>query len=449
VTDGDSRFDLTVGGKSWFFYPIERLGGVCGHRDTSRGWMSRHGLRPGKILWEVQEAYQPGVVREKLTRGPLEYAALWQVAQRMTDRPVKFGAICAPALASMLWNEYYDDDKAMVFELCEIMNAERPMMTRRHFLSASAACLGCVSAGIAQAQTYPTRPITMIVPIGAGSISDVAGRIVVERMRVSLGQPIIIENVSGADGTIGTGRAARARPDGYTIDLGTTSHVLNAAFYSLPYDVLNDFTPIAPLVTNPVVLFARRTMPAMNLNELITWLKANPNKASAGITTVGFRLLNVFFQNETGTQFTLVPYRGTPAVMQDLLAGQIDLWFGSTDQLPLIRASSIKAYAVTSDTRSTFAPDIPTFAEMGLPALSYSVWVGIFAPKGTPKNIIDKLNAAAVDALADPAVRQRLADLGSEVFPREQQTAEALAAIVKAGAEKWWPIIKASGIKAE
>ena len=124
VTDGDSRFDLTVGGKSWFFYPIERLGGVRAHRDTSRGWMSRHGLRPGKILWEVQEAYQPGVVREKLTRGPLEYAALWQVAQRMTDRPVKFGTICAPALASMLWNEFYGDDKAMIFELCDIMNVE-------------------------------------------------------------------------------------------------------------------------------------------------------------------------------------------------------------------------------------------------------------------------------------------------------------------------------------
>jgi tripartite-type tricarboxylate transporter receptor subunit TctC len=324
-------------------------------------------------------------------------------------------------------------------------------LSRRKFLhlAASAAAFPTVSR-VANAQAYPTRPITMIVPIAAGSISDVAGRIVVERMGVSLGQPIIIENVSGADGSIGTGRAARARPDGYTIDLGfPSSHVLNGAFYSLPYDLVNDFAPIAPLVTNPIVLFARKTIPAMNLNELIAWLKANPNKASAGIATVGLRLINVLFQNETGTQFTLVPYRGSPPAMQDLLADRIDLWFGSTDQLPLVRAGSIKAYAVTSDTRSTLAPDIPTFAELGLPAISYSAWVGLFAPKGTPRDIIGKLNAAAVDALADPAVRQRLADLGSEVFQRDQQTADVLDALVKAGAGKWWPIIKALGIKAE
>jgi tripartite-type tricarboxylate transporter receptor subunit TctC len=301
---------------------------------------------------------------------------------------------------------------------------------RRRFLglAAGAAALPAVSR-IASAQTYPTRPITMIIPIAAGSASDVIGRVLVERMRVSLGQPIIIENVSGADGSIGVGRAARAKPDGYTIVLGFhSSHVLNAAFYSLPYDVLNDFAPISPLVAVSYVLFARKTMPAKNLNDLIAWLRANPNKASAGITSVGFRVLNVFFQNETGTQFTLVPYRGTPPAMQDLLAGQIDLWFGSTDQLPLVRAGSIKAFAVTGDKRLTLAPDIPTFAEMGLPAVSYAGWLGLFAPRGTPKEVIGKLNAAAVDALADPAVRSRLADLGNEVFPREQQTPEALGA---------------------
>jgi tripartite-type tricarboxylate transporter receptor subunit TctC len=233
-----------------------------------------------------------------------------------------------------------------------------------------------------------------------------------------------------------------------TIDLGfTSSNVLNAAFYSLPYDVLNDFTPISPLAAYSMVLFARKTMPAKNLNDLIAWLKANPNKASAGTTTVGFRLLNVFFQNETGTQFTLVPYRGR--AIQDLLAGQIDLWFGSTDQLPLARAGSVKAYAVTRDTRLTLAPDIPTFAEMGLPTVSFPGWLGIFAPKGTPNEVIGKLNAAAKDALADPAVRSRLADFGMDVFPREQQTPESLGALQKADAEKWWPIIKALGIRAE
>src|SRR5271168_3163982 len=324
-------------------------------------------------------------------------------------------------------------------------------LPRRGFLhlAAGAAALPAVSR-VAKAQTFPTRPITMIVPFVAGGAADVIARLVAERMRGRIEQPIIIENVSGADGSIGVGRAARAKPDGYTIDLGfTSSNVLNAAFYSLPYDVLNDFTPISPLAAYSMVLFARKTMPAQNLNDLIAWLKANPNKASAGITTVGFRLLNVFFQNQTGTQFTLVPYRGSPPAMQDLLAGQIDLWFGSTDQLPLVRAGSIKAYAVTNDTRLTLAPDIPTFAEMGLPTVSFPGWLGLFAPRGTPKEAIAKLNAAAVDALADPAVRSRLADLGMEVFPRGQQMPETLGALQKADAEKWWPIIKKLGIKAE
>jgi tripartite-type tricarboxylate transporter receptor subunit TctC len=189
-------------------------------------------------------------------------------------------------------------------------------------------------------------------------------------------------------------------------------------------------------------------MPATNLDELIAWLKANPNKASAAVTSAGFRLINAFFQNQTGTQFNLVPYRGTPSVIQDLLAGQIDFWFGSTDQLPLAQAGSIKAYAVTSEMRFTLAPDIPTFAEMGLPAVFYPGWSGLFAPAGTPKEAIGKLNTAVADALADPAVWSRLADLGQEVFPREQQTPEALGALVKADAQKWWPIIKELGLSA-
>jgi tripartite-type tricarboxylate transporter receptor subunit TctC len=290
----------------------------------------------------------------------------------------------------------------------------------------------------------------MIVPFPAGGGTDAVGRIVAERMRGLIGQPVVIENVGGADGSIGVGRAARAQSDGYTIVLGVRgTNVLNGAFYSLAYDVLNDFAPISPLAASPVVLFARRTLPARDMNELIAWLKANPNKASAGIQTVGFRLRAVFFQQQTGTQFTFVPYRGSASAIPDLLAGQIDLFFDAPIQLSLMRSGSIQAYAVSGETRLAQAPDIPTFGEMGLPTLSHSEWFGLFVPRGTSRDIISKLNAAVVAALADPAVRSRLADLGMEIFPREKQTPEALAAMQKADAEKWWPIIKQFGIKAE
>jgi tripartite-type tricarboxylate transporter receptor subunit TctC len=288
----------------------------------------------------------------------------------------------------------------------------------------------------------------MIVPGLAGAGSDPIGRILAERMRKSLAQPIIIENIAGADGSIGVGRAARAKSDGYTIDLGAlVNHVLNRAVYSLQYDVLNDFAPISPLVTTPVFLFARRTIPANDLKELIAWLNANPNRASMGVTSVGQRLINQWFRMETGTLYTLVPYRGNAPAMQDLLAGQIDLLFTTPDALPLARAGSIKAYAVTSETRWALAPEVPTFAEVGLPKISWSGWYALFAPKGTPKEIVSKLNAAAVEALADPAVRSRLVDLGYEIFPRDRQTPEALGALVKADAERTWPMIKAAGIK--
>jgi tripartite-type tricarboxylate transporter receptor subunit TctC len=290
----------------------------------------------------------------------------------------------------------------------------------------------------------------MIVPFPAGGGVDSIGRIVAERLRGLIGQPIVIENVSGADGSIGVGRAARARPDGYTLVLGLRdTHVLNGAFYSLRYDVVTDFSPVSPLVTQPIILFASKTLPARDLNGLIAWLKANPNKASAGIQAVGLRLRAMFFQQETGTQFALVPYRGAAPAIVDLMAGQIDLFFDGSYQLPLTWSGNIQAYAVTGDTRLALAPDIPTFAEMGLPALSFSSWYGLFAPRGTPKDIISKLNAAVVAALADPAVRSRLGDLGMEVFPRERQTPEAFAALVKTDAEKWWPIIKEFGIKAD
>ena len=269
-------------------------------------------------------------------------------------------------------------------------------------------------------------------------------------MRGPIGQPIIIENVAGADGNIGVGRAARARPDGYTIIIGFLgSHVVNGAYYSLPYDVINDFAPISLLVKFPVVLCARKTMPARNLNELIAWLKANPNQASAGAFTAALRLLWAFFRKETATQITLVPYRGEAAATQDLIAGQIDLLFAAVDSLPLVRSGSIKAYAVTGDARSILAPEIPTAAEMGLPAISYSTWFGFFASKGTPRDIVSKLNAAAVEALADPAAQSRFIDLGLEIFPRERQTPEALGALQRADAAKWWPLINEFGIKAE
>jgi tripartite-type tricarboxylate transporter receptor subunit TctC len=325
-------------------------------------------------------------------------------------------------------------------------------LPRRQFLqlAASATALPAVSP-MAQAEAYPSRPITMIVPFAAGGPTDVSGRIMAEGMRRSLGQPVIVENVTGADGSIGVGRTARTSPDGYTIDLGIMStHVLNGAFYSLPYDLLNDFSPIAALSNTALIIVGRKTLPAKDLPELIAWLNANPNKASVAVQAAGMRLLATYFQNQTGTQFALVPYRGEAPAMQDLVAGQIDLLFDAPrTSLPLMRAGSIKAYAVTSDRRLTVAPGVPTFAEMGLPALSYNEWVGLFASRGTPREIIGKLNAAAVEALADPAVRARILEFGAEISPREQQTPEALAAMQKADIEKWWPIIKELGIKAE
>ncbi len=316
-------------------------------------------------------------------------------------------------------------------------------------LAAGAAALPAVSR-VAKAQTYPTRPITMIVPFAAGGGYDLVGRILAEGMRVTLGQPIIIENVSGANGSIGVGRAARATPDGYTIDLGQlNTHVMNGALLRLRYDLLNDFEPISPIVTAPMILYARKTIPANNFKELIVWLKANPEKASVGIATASNQVLCASFQNETGTHFQFVLYRGGGLAMQDLLAGQIEVFFDAPLQLSLVRAGSIKAYAVTAHTRLAAAPEIPTFDEVGLPALFYSPWYGLFAPKGTPKDIVGRLNAAVVEALADRTVRSRFAEIGQGIFPREQQTPEALGALQKTDMEKWWPIIKAAGIKAE
>jgi len=310
-----------------------------------------------------------------------------------------------------------------------------------------------ILAGIAgaHAQTYPSRPITLIVPFPAGGSTDAVGRILVERMRTSLGQPIVIENVGGAGGSIGVGRVARAAPDGYTLDIGQwDTHVANGATYPLAYDLMKDFEPIALISSNPFLVLARKTMPADDLKGLIAWLKANPDKASQAIPTAGSHVAGILFQKQTDTRFAFVPYRGGGPAMQDLVAGQIDMMIiQAAVALPQVRGGAIKAYAVTAKSRFAAAPGVPTVDEAGLPGLHISGWFALFAPRGTPKPVIDKLNGAVVEALAEPAVRARLADLGQEIPPPEQQTPQALAAFHKAEVEKWWPIIKAANLKGE
>jgi tripartite-type tricarboxylate transporter receptor subunit TctC len=324
---------------------------------------------------------------------------------------------------------------------------------RRQFLhlAAGVAALPAASS-IAGAQTYPSRPITIVVPVAVGGSMDTIGRVMAERMKSSLGQPVIIENVTGGGGTVGVGRVAHAAPDGHTLVLGNNgTHVVAGVTYALRYDLLNDFEPIALLSTYPYVLVARKTMPANDLNGLIAWLKASPDKATLGTPTGGMaHIASLFFKKQTGTPFQLVPYRGATPAVQDLVAGQIDLVMSDpTAALPQVRAGTIKAYGITTKARLLSAPDVPPLHESGLPGFDVSAWHGLWAPKGTPKNIIAKLNAAAIDALAVPTVRARLADLGQEIFPPDQQTPEALGAFQKAEIEKWWPIIKAAGIKAE
>jgi tripartite-type tricarboxylate transporter receptor subunit TctC len=327
-------------------------------------------------------------------------------------------------------------------------------LPRRKFLhlAAGAAALPTFPR-IASAQVYPSRPITMIVPFPAGGPSDVIGRVVAERLRVSLGQPIIIENVAGAAGSIGVGRVARAAGDGYTLVLGFWgTHVVNGALYALQYDLLNDFEPISLLVTNPMLIVARKSVPASDLNGLIAWLKANPDKATQGTSGVGSapHVFGAFFQVATGTRFQIVPYRGNGPAMQDLIAGQVDIMFDSpATSLPQVNAGTIKAYAVTAKSRLATAPNIPTVDEAGLPGFYLSIWYALWSAKGTPRDIIAKLNAGTVNTLTDPTVRQRIADLGLEIPPLEQQTPVALGALQKAEIEKWWPIIKAANIQGE
>ena len=304
----------------------------------------------------------------------------------------------------------------------------------------------------AAAQDYPSRPMTMVVPFPAGGSTDAIARVLGEAMGNTLGQRVVIENIGGASGNIAVGRVARSAPDGYTMVLGSwPTHVLNAAIFTLPYDPLNDFDPVSLVSTQPLLIIARKTMPAQNLTELIAYLKANPDKATQGTAGSGgaSHVSGVFFQKATGTQYQFVPYRGAGPAMTDLLSGQIDIMVDlAASAAPRVRSGSVKAYAVTSKNRLEAAPDVPTVDEAGLPGFYVESWHGLWVPKGMPQAVIDKLNAAVVQALADTAVRQRLSNVGQAVFVREQQTPQAMHAFQKAEIEKWWPVVKAANIKA-
>jgi tripartite-type tricarboxylate transporter receptor subunit TctC len=304
----------------------------------------------------------------------------------------------------------------------------------------------------ANAQAYPSRAITIVAAGPAGGPTDAIGRIIGERMRVSLGQAVVIENVSASGGTAGR-RVGRAAADGYTIELGHWgTNVVDGAVLALPLDLLRDFEPISELTTNALVILSNNTVPAKDLSELVGWLKANPGKATLGSPGAGSppHIAGMFFQNLTGTRFVFVPYRGAAPAMQDLLAGHIDLSMPqAAAALPQVRSGRVRAYAVTARTRLASAPDIPTVDEAGVPGLYISVWHGLWAPKGTPKVVIDRISNAVVDALADPHVRRRLADLGQEIAGREQQSPEGLRRLQTAEIEKWWPVIKAANITPE
>ena len=326
----------------------------------------------------------------------------------------------------------------------------RPM--RSWQMTVVAVMLGLGWTGIVAAQVYPARPITMIVPFPAGGATDTLARYLGEQMRGILGQPVIIENVGGAAGSIGVGRAVRAPADGYTLSIGTsTTHMLTGGLYTLPFDLLKDLEPVIEIGSEPLLIAGRIGLPADDLRGLIAYLKANPDKASVGIAGVGAtgHLAGIAFQKETATRFQFVPYRGNAPAMQDLLGGQIDFMIEPASNFrSLVAAGSIKPYAVTGQTRLP-SSDIPTADEAGLPGFVASLWYGLWVPKDTPKEIVQKLNATLRQVLADPSVEKRFADLGIQISPRDQQSPEALRAFQKAEMERWWPIIKASNVRAE
>jgi tripartite-type tricarboxylate transporter receptor subunit TctC len=307
--------------------------------------------------------------------------------------------------------------------------------------------------GAALAENFPSHPITIVVPFSAGGPSDVMARILAERMKVTLGENLLIENVTGAAGSIGVGRAVRSPPDGYTISFGHLgTHVANGAIYKLGYDLVTDLEPVVLLPSNPMIVVSKNAIPAKSLKELIAWLKARPAPATAGTAGAGSgsHIAGLYFENVTGIKLQYVPYRGTAPAMNDLIAGQIDVMIDQTsNSIGQVRAGSIRAYAITDDKRVESASDIPTTDEAGLSGLHMTLWSGLWVPKGTPKDVVAKLNAAAVDALNDPAVRKQLENLGLQMPPKDQLSPEALGSWQKAEIAKWWPMIKAANVKVD
>jgi tripartite-type tricarboxylate transporter receptor subunit TctC len=321
----------------------------------------------------------------------------------------------------------------------------------RRFVLALA--LAFCTMGAASAQTYPAKPITMIVPFAAGGATDTLARFLAERMRAILGQPVIIENVTGAGGSTGVGRAARAPADGYTLQIGTsTTNMLLGGLYALQFDLLGDLAPVIQIANEPLMIVGKKALPANDLKEAIAWLKANSDKATIGIPAVGGtgHLAGLSFLKETGTQAQFVPYRGNGPALQDLVAGQIDMQIEPASNFyAQAKAGAIKPFAITATARVPAAPDIPTTGEAGLPGFNASLWYGLWAPKGTPPEIIARLNAVMLEVLAQEETRRRFADLGLSALPSAQQTPKALAAFQKAEADKWWPIIKAANIRGQ
>jgi tripartite-type tricarboxylate transporter receptor subunit TctC len=318
------------------------------------------------------------------------------------------------------------------------------------FTAAFLAVLTVLVPGVVAAQAFPTRPITLIVPFPPGGSTDTAARILGEAMRGPLGQPVVIENVGGAGGSIGVARVARAAPDGYTIDIGQWDTHVGAIIYPITFDLQKDFAPLGLLSLNPQLLIARKGFPADDLKGLVAWMKANPGKGTFVDQNAAARVTGILMQQSTGTKIEFIPYRGAGPAMQAMLGGQVDLMVvQAAVTLPQARAGTVKILANLSPERSRVIPDIPTSGESGIPGLYASGWFGLFAPRATPKEIVAKLSAAMMHALADAKVQARFADLGLDVAPREKQTPEGLDAFHKGEVEKWWPIIKAAGIKVE